>query len=149
MTKGFGSIVCRTYPSRNSYFPALRLCPFFSRFPRKTKCLLEQSPFSVQHYWKVPYRSFSSSIPNSSVSNHQEELTWQYDYDVLIVGGGIVGSSLAVQLGNAIRNGILPPSFKVGILETRKPKSLGDLTHEQDDDTDVKIDPRTYSITPK
>ena len=64
-------------------------------------------------------------------------VTW--DYDVVVVGGGVVGAALACEL--ATRPNL--SRAKIGLVETRPPPPLAAAL-----DPSRKPDPRVYAMTP-
>ena len=60
-------------------------------------------------------------------------------FDVVIVGGGIVGAALACRLGSSP---VLRENFRIAVIETVAPKPLADV--QSSDLPDL----RSYSMTP-
>ena len=66
--------------------------------------------------------------------------TTTWDYDVLILGGGIVGASLACRLAETLAR---PHGLKIGLLESRPPPPLASCLSP-----DRLPDPRVYALAP-
>jgi len=66
--------------------------------------------------------------------------TTTWDYDVLILGGGIVGASLACRLAETLAR---PHGLKIGLLESRPPPPLASCLAP-----DRLPDPRVYALAP-
>ncbi|CAM9882742.1 unnamed protein product [Choristocarpus tenellus] len=94
-------------------------------------------------HWSILRRGIRPFSLKMAPSNEEER--WEYDHDVLIVGGGIVGCALACRLAtNPTTAGL-----RVGLVEARPPIGQWRGGGGPDDSgREVKRDPRVYSLTP-
>jgi 2-polyprenyl-6-methoxyphenol hydroxylase-like FAD-dependent oxidoreductase len=65
--------------------------------------------------------------------------SWEYDYDILVAGGGIVGAAFAAKVAASCSRGRL----KIGIVDARAPPALADCV------TRPTPDLRTYALSPQ
>jgi hypothetical protein len=80
-----------------------------SRTAARSGRLLVRQRACVQHL-------SSTTTPSSSTD-------WEYDYDVLVVGGGVVGAALAAKLAMDVGQA----GMKVALVEGRAPPPLAHL----------------------
>jgi alkyl hydroperoxide reductase subunit AhpF len=68
----------------------------------------------------VPPR-FRRLASQAAATSAFKSAQWSYDYDVLVVGGGVVGAALACKLAESASG------LRIGLVEGRPPPPLQDI----------------------
>jgi hypothetical protein len=96
--------------------------------------------------------SSSASTYDSIGSDSVPPTPWEFDYDVLVCGGGVVGTAFASKLLHSLPKHNNNHAFKIALLEQRPPPSLEYCLNPPAQTKNTHhstIDVRTYALSPK
>ena len=82
---------------------------------------------------------FTSTTAAPTTTSADAATSWDYDYDILIAGGGIVGAAFAAKVASASSRGRL----RIGIVDVRAPPALATCLAKPTPDL------RTYALSPQ
>lgn len=111
----------------------------FMLFPRTTR-LPSKRDLYIRHHHLCNSNSLNvgRAFTSSSTTTNKTTSPSQH-YDVLIVGGGVVGSSLALNLSTSSQY-----PLRIGLMDARRPNSI-----QNSNLGDFPPEPRSYALSPK